>query len=424
MNQLTSGSQLASAIEELTPESLQYARNIAFENSTFLAQRVNGFCNDLRAGYGGLDTNAISVVTPGFDSGLGRSLGSLLAYDDPAFHSSAPNGVNYYPGGQSGTPSSSSSSTPAPATWDSSNQVISDSPNPYLATTNPGGPETPKMSEFIGGDVVLANLNQNQSTSNSPSSKASYTAGDATAGVSFRVTNHFAAGVLFDYNHTDAKTDSSGSKTDVNSYSPGIFATYFDHGFYANGLFSFGYNTYSNTRNIGFLGETASSNPDGQQYVGDLDVGYDFHPDKSWVVGPTLGLTYTHLNIDSFTETGAPDANLEVGSQSADSLRSRLGGHLVYQTNTGDVLLQPNITAMWQHEYLDNGSGITSSFSDFSADPFTIQTASPSRDSALIGIGLTATLSNSMALYLNYLADVGAQDYWAQSVIGGFKARF
>jgi outer membrane autotransporter protein len=77
---------------------------------------------------------------------------------------------------------------------------------------------------------------------------------------------------------------------------------------------------------------------------------------------------------------------------------------------------------MWQHEYLDSSSGITSSLP--STGDFTIQTNSPSRDSALIGVGMTATLSNSLALYLNYLADVGADDYWAQSVVGGFKARF
>jgi len=416
------GTFFPAALDELSPESLQYARNIAFENSTFLAERMNGVCADLRGGYGGLDTSAISVVTPGFNSGLGRSLGSLLASDDPAYHSTAPNGVNYYPGAGGGESASPSSSTQE---WDSSTQVISDSPNnPYMANQNPSGPATPRLSEFIGGDVVLASLNQNQTGANAPSSKASYTAGDATAGVSFRMTSHLAAGVLFDYNHTDAKTDSNGSKTTVDSYSPGLFATYFDHGFYANGLFSFGYNNYSNTRDISFAGETASSHPSGQQYVGDLDFGYDFHPDKHWVVGPTVGVTYTHLNIDSFTETGAPGANLAVNSQSADSLRSRLGGHVIYQTNTGDVLLQPNLTAMWQHEYLDSSSGITSSFNDFSSSPFTINTAAPSRDSALIGCGLTATLNNSMTLYLNYLADVGAGDYFAQSVIGGFKARF
>ena len=423
-------SQIATGLEQLSPESLQYARNIAFENSNFLAQRVNGFDADIRAGYGGLDTNAISVVAPGFNSGLGRSLGSLLAYNDPAFHQAAPNGVNYYPGtsdggeGISSSSESSSHASPGSPGWDSSSQVISDSPNPYLAHQHPSGPDVPAMSEFIGGDVILADLNQDQNANNAPSSKANYTAADATAGVSFRMTSHLAAGVLFDYNHTDATTDSNGSKTTVVSYSPGIFATYFEKGFYANGLFSFGYNQYDNSREIGLIDSTAHSNPDGYQYVGDLDAGYDFHPDKNWVVGPTLGVTYTHLDIDSFTETGAPGADLAVDSQSVDSLRSRLGGHVIFQTNTGDVLLQPNLTAMWQHEYLASGSGITSSFNDFSSSAFTIQTASPSRDSALIGCGLTATLNNSMALYLNYLADVGASDYFAQTVVGGFKARF
>jgi uncharacterized protein YhjY with autotransporter beta-barrel domain len=421
LNQLNA-SQIPGAVEELSPESLQYARNIAFENSTFLVERMNSVDADLRGGYGGLDTSAFSIVAPGFNTSLGRSLGSLLASDDQPYHPSAPNGVNYYPGGADSTPSSEPAQT-----WDSSNQVISDSSspsNPYMATQHPSGPETPGFSEFIGGDAVLADLNKDQSTANSPSSKASYTAGDATAGISFRMTNHLAAGVLFDYNHTYAKTDSSGSRTTVDSYTPGFFATYFDHGFYANGLFAFGWNTYANNRDISFLNETAVSHPSGQQYLGDLDFGYDFHPNKNWVVGPTLGVTYTHLDVDSFTETGAPGANLAVDSQSADSLRSRLGGHVVFQTDTSDVLLQPNLTAMWQHEFLDNGSGITSSFNDFSSAPFTIQTASPARDSALIGCGLTATLNNSMALYLNYLADIGEGDYFAQTVYGGFKARF
>jgi len=418
--------ELPSALEQLSPESLQYARNIAFENSSFLAQRMNSITSDLRSGYGGLDTNAISVVTPGFESGLGRSLGSLLAYNDPAFHSSAPNGVNYYPGGSSSgsAPSSESSAEPT-QTWDSSSNVISDTTsNPYLSTGNPAGPETPRTSEFLAGDVILADLNQSQSNANAPSSKANYSAGDVTAGVSFRMTSHLAAGVLFDYNHTDADTDSAGSRTKIDSYSPGIFATYFDHGFYANGLFAFGYNDYNNTRKV--LGDTASSSPNGQQYTTNVDFGYDFHPAKNWVVGPTLGLTYTHLNIDSFTETGANSVqdDLAVNSQSADSLRSRFGGHVIFQTNTGDVLLQPNLSLMWQHEYLDSSSGITSSFSDFGSSSFTINTAAPSRDSALIGLGLTATLSNSLALYLNYIADVGADDYWAQSVVTGFKARF
>jgi uncharacterized protein YhjY with autotransporter beta-barrel domain len=382
---------------------------------------------NLRTGYGGLDTNAISVTAPGFNTGLGRSLTSLLASDSPYFHKTAPNGVNYYPG-TGGVSDSGSPSLPetSPSTnWEPSTQVISDSGNnPYMANVHPEGPNTPAFGEFISGDVVLADMNKDLNASNAPSSKASYQAGNVTAGVSYRFTSHFSAGVLFDYQHTDAKTDGYGSKTTVDTYTPGLFATYFDHGFYANGLFGFGYNNYRNTRDIQFLGETATSNPTGQQYTGDLDFGYDFHPNKNWVVGPTLGVTYSHLDIDSFRETGAPGAALAVNSQSADSLRSRLGAHVIFQTNTGDVLLQPNITAAWQHEYLNDAADITSSFADFNSSPFNTRTTAPSRDSALLGVGLTATLNNSLSLYINYMADVGADDYFAQSVYGGVKTRF
>jgi uncharacterized protein YhjY with autotransporter beta-barrel domain len=427
-NQLTSSSQVAAGLEQLTPESLQYSRNIAFENATFLSQRVNGFLNDLRNGYGGLDTNGISVSTPGFTSGLGRSMASMLAYNDPPFHDSAPNGVNYYPGGSgllsspSDTPSSSSSRTstgPAsPTTSDS--QTISDSPVP-MRNSQPPNIRTSNFSEFVGGDVVLADLNQNP---NMPS-KATYTAGDVTAGVAFRMTSNLSVGVLFDYNHTNAKTDSNGSTTTANSYTPGIFATYYDQNFYVNGLFAFGYNTYSNSRAIPIAGETATSNPNGQQYITNLDFGYNLYiKQASMVVTPTLGITYTHLNVDSFSESGAPVAGLNVNSQDVNSVRTRLGGHVMYETKVGNLLLQPNVSAMWQHEYLDNEPGITSQFQGFSASPFTIQTASPSENSALVGCGLTAVLDNSMAFYLNYFADVGGNGYLSQSIMGGFKASF
>jgi uncharacterized protein YhjY with autotransporter beta-barrel domain len=417
-------SQIPAALEECTPESLQYSRNIAFENSTFLAERMNGIDANLRNGVGGLDTNAISIVAPGFDSGLGRSLGSMLASSAPAYR--VP-GADFYPGDEpaSSSPYPSSSSKHSLNTSSGSGETMSDS-TPHEATYQTGKrqPDWSRVSEFIGGDVILADLNRSSSAANAPSSKANYTAGDATAGVSFRMTSHLQAGVLFDYNHTNAKTDSSGSRTIVNSYLPGLFATYSDHGFYANGLFSFGYNTYSNNRNINFLNEKATSDPSGQQYVGNLDVGYDFHPDKAWIAGPTLGVTYTHLDVDSFTETGAPGANLNIQEQNVDSLRSRLGGHVIYQTRVNYVLLQPHLTAMWQHEYLDNGTGITSSFSDYPTTPFTIQAASVSRDSALLGTGLTATFGSVLSLSLNYTADVNTGDYFAQTIMAGFNARF
>ena len=240
------------------------------------------------------------------------------------------------------------------------------------------------------------------------------------------MTSNLSTGILFDYNHTDAKTDSNGSKTTVNTYSPGAYATYSDHGFYVNGLFTFGYSQYSNTRNISFANAVATSSPTGNQYVTNLDLGYDFHPGQAWTIGPSLGLTYTHLNISSIQETGAPGEDLAIHSQNnGDDLRSEFGGHLLYQTHAGNVLLAPDLTVLWQHEYLNlDGNSMTSNFSDFGSSSFTTATTAPSANSALIECGVTATLDNSMAFYLDYMADVGATNYFAQSVVGGFKARF
>jgi uncharacterized protein YhjY with autotransporter beta-barrel domain len=420
INGLTAA-QIPGFLQQLTPQSYLYMRDIAFENSTVLATKVDGFLGNLRNGFTGLDTSGLSMIAPGMETGLGRSLSSLLAYNNQSI---APNGVNYYP-----VDPDAPAPVMEPLAPDDS-KSISDSPDPSTAppTVAPAPPTTifdgkgVGFNEFFSGDIILADLNQNSSGNNIP--QAHYTAGDVTAGISFKMTNNLAAGVLFDYNHTDARTDNSGSHIRVDTYSPGLFATFFEKGFYVNALASFGYDNYSNTRNFGF--GQATSSPDGQQYVGDLDFGYDFHPDHDhhWTVGPTLGVEYTHLDVGSFNESGGGPADLAVDSQSADSLRSRIGAHVGYQIRAGSILFQPNFTAAWQHEYLDNAFGLSSQLNVPGTPAFTIQGTNPGRDSALIGVGVTAVLDNSMQLYLNYLAQVSADDYFVQSVEGGIKASF
>lgn len=54
-------------------------------------------------------------------------------------------------------------------------------------------------------------------------------------------------------------------------------------------------------------------------------------PTGGWVLGPNAGLTYAHLGINQFSETGAGSVNLAVDDQQADSLRGRLGGTVRFQ---------------------------------------------------------------------------------------------
>jgi uncharacterized protein YhjY with autotransporter beta-barrel domain len=416
-----SAAQIPDALDQLSPRGYLYMRDIAFENSTFTIQKVDGYLANIRNGFSGVDTSGLSVVSPGFSSNLGRSLGSLLAFNNEG---PAPDGVNYYPESPDSSPLS-----PHPSSVNTSSSTISDTSESYTAPGNASGAEPnfdfSRINEFVSGNVMLGNLGQNQNSGNSEQ-KATTVAGSGTAGISFRMTSNLSVGVLMDYNHTDATTDSLGSHVRVDTYSPGVFATFFERGFYVNALADFGFDNYSNERQISFGGTSAqaTSSPSGRQYVANLDLGYDFHPDRHWIFGPTAGVEYTHLDVDSFQETGAGPANLSVSSQSADSLRTLVGGHVIYQVRSGSILFQPNITASWQHEFLNDPFGLSSQFNIPASAPFTIQGSNPGRDSAVLGFGLTATLDNSMNLYLEYLAEVGGENYFVQSIEGGVKASF
>jgi outer membrane autotransporter protein len=143
-------------------------------------------------------------------------------------------------------------------------------------------------------------------------------------------------------------------------------------------------------------------------------------------VTSTAGVQYTHLDVDSFKEDGAEalDSDLSIGKQEADSLRSRVGGHVSYVFQTGKVLLTPHLDASWQHEFMDQAQGIDGQFVDFVGTPFSVKTPNPSRDSALVDAGLTADLNRRVSVFGDYLIQAGQSNYFGQSVQAGVKIGF
>ena len=153
------------------------------------------------------------------------------------------------------------------------------------------------------------------------------------------------------------------------------------------------------------------------------DGGYDFHQGH-WTFGPTAGLEYVHLDINGYSESGLPGADLNVNDDQSDSLRSLLGGHVSYNFTGEGVKFNPHFSASWQHEYLDSVRNITNQFSDVGTDAFTVRTARTSRDSALINVGLDAQINKSITLFSNYTVQAGQENYFGQSVQVGIKVGF
>ena len=380
----------AAALDQLSPAKLGILRNIAFDNFDFTAAQLDDHLASLRYGNGGLDTSGLEVLNSNTPSMLSQIEGRLLAYSPAPLHE--------------GT-----------ITDTATDAVLGGVDMKEVAPVTAAN----RISTFIDGNVVIANAD-----GNGAGPDAHYTTGGVTAGADYRLNDNWAVGAMVGYGHTWATTDSNGSKTRVDSYSPGIYATYADHGWYANGLFTYDYNSYGESRAIPVAGATANGSPDGNQFNTDFDGGYEFHHGP-WTFGPTAALQYVHLDVNSFTESGAGTADLAVNDQTDDSLRSRLGAEIRYSMLWyGKVAATPHLSASWQHEYLDNSNGITSQFSGAGLGSFTVNTARPDRDAAFIDAGLDTQWDSNFNLFVDYETQAGQSDYFAQSVEGGVKVSF
>ncbi|MCE0496770.1 MAG: autotransporter outer membrane beta-barrel domain-containing protein, partial [Methylacidiphilales bacterium] len=345
---------------------------------------------------GGIDDSGLSVNDPNYDPGLQAVHSRLLAWNPPPSTGQVTDVGDSIFGG---------------VDMEDRKEVIKPSEEPSNL-----------WNVFVSGNVVLA---QDYSDPTVGTSHADATTGAVQAGADYKITPHLLVGATFAYGHTSATLDDIGSTASVDTYSPGIYASYTNNGWYANALGSYGFDNYNQSRNvsIGTFGGTATSHPGGDQIVGDLDGGYDFHRGP-WTFGPTLGVQYVHLDVDGYTESGLPGDNLTVNRDEADSLRSSLGGRINYAIRDGGLVFNPHLGASWQHEFMDQSRGITSQFDGIGAGSFVVQTPNPSRDSALIDVGLDAQINNALTVFTDYTVQAGQSNYFGQSVQAGFKIGF
>jgi uncharacterized protein YhjY with autotransporter beta-barrel domain len=388
-------SQLGAALDQLSPlQFSQFASETAFNNAAFETQEMDNYLASRRGGggdflgsAGGIDASGLALNDPSYDSALAMVHSRLLAWN------------------------------PAPL-----DGALSDVADPLLGGTDmkemkAAPAESDPWNFFIRGNVILAQGFSGPGVSHFDDNSES-----VVLGADYRIDPNWLVGLTAGYAHTDVSLDDIGSSATVDSYSPGCYVSYADRGWYANFAGDYIHNAYTQDRVIGLIGQTASSAPEGNEAVADLDGGYDFHR-GAFTFGPLAGVQYTHLAVDGYNETGSV-ADLSVAENEADSLRSRLGGRVSYTFSHYGITFTPHLDASWQHEFLDQSRGITSQFSSAGLGSFSVRTANPSRDSALIDFGLEADFDRSWTLFADYLAQAGQDNYFGQSIQAGVKIAF
>ncbi|HZP66654.1 MAG TPA: autotransporter domain-containing protein [Rudaea sp.] len=241
-----------------------------------------------------------------------------------------------------------------------------------------------------------------------------------TAGVDYRFTDAFVAGVALGYNQAKSDLNQNAGKVNVDSYSVnGYFTWYHNNDYYVEGSVIFDWLDYDLSRNIVYqiaslsgdgsmttVSQTASASPSGHQSSFALSLGKDLSF-GAWSATPYVRGIYTHLSLGSFTESMSdpvgPGSGLatSVESRSLTSELAVLGGRLSYTRSYDWGVLVPNAVVEWNHEFRNDPQVVvTRLVADPTQTPFSISDQPPDQNYFNIGLGLNAVLPKGRSGFL------------------------
>jgi uncharacterized protein YhjY with autotransporter beta-barrel domain len=281
--------------------------------------------------------------------------------------------------------------------------------------------EPPLWGAWASGTVTLSDQ-----SATGTSNGFHATTGSPTIGIDCRITPHFLLGALANYSTVGANF-SDGSRLGNEGGLFGLYGAWHQAGWHVYGVAAGGYSSYDIDRKT-LAGAIAHAHPGSSNAISDFTGGYDLALTRTLTFTPELGLTYTHLGVDGYSEAGAGAFNLIVGQQDIDSLRTHLGGRLATTFQWNGVTFMPEIRAAWYHEFLDDSRGVSTSLPGApTLGSFAVQTNDTERDFALVGIGLNTAFTGAglpMAAFINYDVQAGQDNFIAHNIDAGFRVSF
>ena len=282
---------------------------------------------------------------------------------------------------------------------------------------------------FVDGNGIFAQAN---SANMLPGYNSE--SGGVTTGLTYKWNKNVASGIYAGYQGTYTKSGSAGSGLGTgsslidNAVRFGVFGTYGQEngkGLYANALAGGAYHNLQATRVIQYTGlnRTANSAPGAGELDTMLATGYDVQA-GNFTYGPTASLQYTYLGVNSVNETGAQSLNFNSGGWNSSSMLSSLGAHAAYNWQAGkNVLVVPQISLNWQHEFMQNPYAISGNLGGTSPT-FANWSATPIRDFLYTGVGVTVEIGKRWNTSFFYNAAAGNQDLVSQNIFWSAGVKF
>jgi outer membrane lipase/esterase len=274
-----------------------------------------------------------------------------------------------------------------------------------LTLRNPVQNPNQKLGVFVNGDVNFGNQD-----ANNRSSGFDFDTKGVTVGADYRVTPDLALGLAFNYANSNSDLNNDRGNISIDSYSFSAYGGYSREKFYADALVNYGWNDFEIERNIkvtGFRSATASTR--GNQFSVRLNTGYNFGQNQL-SIGPMLGVRYSKVTIDGYSERNGSILNLNVSDQAADSVILNVGAQLAYDFRTPSATVTPYIAANYEHEFANDSRTITTELATQPGIPNRTITGSPDRDFVRLSAGLQTQFANNLSIGVGYETILGKRD--------------
>jgi len=224
-------------------------------------------------------------------------------------------------------------------------------------------------------------------------------------------------GLSVSYSDTDVDGKSaSSSHTDTTAVQVAAYGTY---GKATDWMV--GYASGDNDTKRTALTGTASGKYDSNIFSAKVGHAFASSNTGAWTMTPKVDASYTNIDNDGYTETGAGNLNLIVASSSHDVLTARAGAEFTQHIVDGDSVTIPRVNIMAGYDLSNDAASVSSTFTG-GGSAFTTSAAEPEKASLQLGFGVDH-VSDDSTVSLDLNADLRS-DYDSMSGSLTFKSKF
>ena len=245
-------------------------------------------------------------------------------------------------------------------------------------------------------------------------------AGGFLAGFDKAISANFTAGIAAGYLHTNL-SEAGGASGSLDTPRLAVYGTYTLGNLAVDATAGYAYDFINSSRPFANLGQTASSSYNGQEANAALQVST-----RANFAGitfmPAAGLAFVHVAQNGVSESGAPGFNLSVNGNSANSLRPFVGLTAAKSyTTDGGTVITPEADIAYSYETL---ATTPPSLIQVGGGSFTVPGLMPSRSQLIIGGGVTAQLTDTLAFEAAYHITPPTGNLLSQTISLGLDYRF